>query len=210
MAHATCVVIDGGIICGKPAIGRGMCSKHYNRWWKHGDPLHAPVIIGDDIARFWSKVDRSSGPDACWPWLDKPDPYSGGYGRLHVKGTPRLAHAFSWELARGRSVPAGHEVDHECHNRAIADGTCTRGVCRHRLCCNPTHLVAKLPQKHYADTLVPTNGTHWNTKLTEVMVQEVRWLLGQGMSQSKTAGVLGLGQSTVSRISRNADTISMH
>lgn len=25
----------------------------------------------DIVAKFWAQVDRSGGPDACWPWLGK-------------------------------------------------------------------------------------------------------------------------------------------
>ena len=32
---------------------------------------------------FWSKVDSSSGIDACWPWIGKLD---NGYGVLKWKG----------------------------------------------------------------------------------------------------------------------------
>lgn len=35
MAQRTCS-IDG---CEKITVGRGLCRKHYQRWWKHGDPL---------------------------------------------------------------------------------------------------------------------------------------------------------------------------
>jgi hypothetical protein len=39
MAQGTCTVIEGGSACGDPILRRKMCSKHYQRWKKHGDPL---------------------------------------------------------------------------------------------------------------------------------------------------------------------------
>lgn len=26
-------------LCGEPVLARQMCSLHYNRWWRHGDPF---------------------------------------------------------------------------------------------------------------------------------------------------------------------------
>jgi group I intron endonuclease len=40
MTDRTCVIIENGVPCGKPVVGRNMCSKHYSRWDRHGDALH--------------------------------------------------------------------------------------------------------------------------------------------------------------------------
>ena len=123
MANATCS-IDG---CNKPAKSRGWCSKHYTRWKRHGDPLKVKQIVGDDEARFWSKVDKDGplptwapflGP--CWLWKDR---LSGGYGRMHGRVATQ-AHRFSYELNVG-PIPEGLVIDH---------------VCRVRHCVNPAHL----------------------------------------------------------------------
>lgn len=85
------------------------------RYTPRGTP--APV-------RFWSYVDRSGGPDACWPWMGAR--YANGYGQFRV-GTRRVsAHRFAYEDGRG-PIPDGLEPDHLCGNRA---------------CCNPAHLEA--------------------------------------------------------------------
>jgi predicted XRE-type DNA-binding protein len=69
--------------------------------------------------------------------------------------------------------------------------------------------VAKLPLRHVAATVQPS-GVHWNTSLTESLVQNVRQLLTEGVSQDRIAATLGIGQSSVSRIKRGVDTISAH
>jgi hypothetical protein len=108
----------------------------------------APILSAVLEEVFWSKVDRSRGPDACWPWLFAVD-HRNGYGQLNWKilGGVRKAHAVAWEIANGRGVPRDPEtdrrldVDHLCHN---SDTSCAGGItCLHRLCCNPAHLAVK-------------------------------------------------------------------
>ena len=76
------------------------------------------------VDRFWTKVDKSGGPDACWPWLAAID--TGGYGRVTGDGNGkwRAAHRVAWELTNG-PIPEGLVIDHLCRNRA---------------CQNPKHL----------------------------------------------------------------------
>ena len=65
--------------------------------------------------RFWKKVDRSGGPDACWPWTGATQK---GYGALGIggrKGKTVSAHRFAWELEHG-PIPEGMNVLHHCDN----------------------------------------------------------------------------------------------
>ena len=107
-----------------------------------------PLILLSAIAeRFWLLVDRSGGPDACWPWGRAIQ--SDGYGQLNWKsiGGHRKVHVVAWELANDQEVPVDEatgrklDVDHLCHNR---DVSCPGGKsCLHRRCCNPRHLQPK-------------------------------------------------------------------
>src|SRR5688500_13170032 len=54
--------VDG---CSRPAEKRAMCGKHYQRWRTKGDPLATTRIKGDDLARFYSKVEKTEG---CHNW----------------------------------------------------------------------------------------------------------------------------------------------
>lgn len=71
--------------------------------------------------RLWSKVDRSGGPDACWPWLGST---RNGYGQIWSNGKLVRTHRVAYELAHG-SIPAGLVIDH---------------LCRTPACANPRHL----------------------------------------------------------------------
>lgn len=64
--------------------------------------------------RFWSQVDRSAGPDGCWPWISKAR-HVWGYGCISVNGQMIGAHRVAWELAHG-PIPDGLWVLHHCDN----------------------------------------------------------------------------------------------
>lgn len=82
------------------------------------------MIRGNDVERFWTKVDRSD-PDGCWMWRQA---VRRGYGVfIRIVDGRRYgfqAHRLAYEFSVG-PIPAGLQVDH---------------LCRNRLCVNPAHL----------------------------------------------------------------------
>jgi len=71
---------------------------------------------------FWSKVDKSAGPDGCWIWLGQIGHLGYGYVRRGKGRT--MAHRRSWELTKG-IIPDGLLALHRCDNPP---------------CVNPAHL----------------------------------------------------------------------
>lgn len=94
------------------------------------------------IARFWLYVDKSAGPDACWPWTratrggnhseHRKRGRKGIYGAFWFLGRVEYAHRIAYMVTKGE-IPEGFEVDHECESIV--------GVAE-PLCCNPAHLSA--------------------------------------------------------------------
>lgn len=75
--------------------------------------------------RLWAKVDRSGGPEACWPFNGYRSPFGYGQIRTGPLGTPKIvAHRAAYELLVG-PIPDGLQLDHLCGNPP---------------CCNPAHL----------------------------------------------------------------------
>jgi hypothetical protein len=67
-------------------------------------------IIGNDVARFWSKVLKTQD---CWLWLAATNPE--GYGRFFVDGKFVGPHRYSYEL-HGNPIPEKGYIDHLCKN----------------------------------------------------------------------------------------------
>ena len=83
--------------------------------------------------RFWSKVDKSAGPDGCWPWTAGMFPSR--YGVFRAPGLSQRAHRVAWVLVYGE-IPKGACVLHRCDNPP---------------CCNPAHLWIGSHQDNVAD-----------------------------------------------------------
>ena len=108
--------------CPKKHEAHGLCRKHYERLKGTGS-VADPLSTGPDDARFWSKVDKNGGPDACWPWLAGISTNT-GHGNIWWAGRTQSAHRIAYALLRG-SIPADLTIDH---------------LCRVRHCVNPAHM----------------------------------------------------------------------
>lgn len=151
--------------------------------------------IEDKVAHFWSKVDKSGGPDACWEWTENRT--KEGYGRFSIRerGGPvktRFASRVAFELTNG-PIPAGMFVCHRCDNPP---------------CCNPAHLFAGTPNDNVQDAIrkgrmrhvgVP-GSRHPRAKLTEEQAADIWVRANMGERGVALAAEYGISISVVSRI----------
>jgi HNH endonuclease len=79
--------------------------------------------------------------DECWPVLNNIDAagYSKVYQTSNGNSNVSMGHRIMWELFNG-SIPDDMVIDHNCHNKALANNECNGGKCEHRKCVNPAHL----------------------------------------------------------------------
>lgn len=170
--------------CQRAHYGRGLCSMHYQRQRKHGDPL---TRSQRHTAFRWliTMIADTGSSDDCISW---PFARSNGYGILRVRGRNFGAHNLVCTLVTG-PAPEGHEAAHYCGR---AD------------CVNPHHIRWATRHENQADRLV--HGTHnrgercAQAKLTDEDVRSIRTLIGK-IRQRDIADIFGVSAVTVSNIS---------
>jgi hypothetical protein len=143
----------------------------------------------------------------CWLWLASVT--AGGYGQIGYQGRQAYAHRVSWALHNG-PIPEGMSVLHRCDVRC---------------CINPTHLflgnqadnmddMRAKGRQNYAlkpGVVAHNKGArspvarerHFNARLSEAAVAEIRRRHFAGERQRDLAREFGVVQPHISRIVRN-------
>lgn len=193
----------------------------------------AKPIISAELSseeKFWQRVDRSGGPDACWTWTSAKN--RNGYGKVWFSGRVWAAHRLSAFFA-GMTI----------------DGACVLHHCDNPPCCNQRHLFVGTRTDNSRDAVQKgriasgdKNGSrthpealvrgddHWTrtnpekvargethylrinpelslrgeanaaAKLKEEHIREIRCLYAKGVSQTHIARQYGVSQPTISMV----------
>lgn len=146
-----------------------------------------------DLNRFWTKVDKSGGEDACWLWTA--GLFENGYGVFLLNKKLKKAHRISWELAYGE-IPEHLMVLHDC-----PDGD-------NPACVNPKHLWLGTHKQNMTDRNQKKRQMHgehhFNAKLTLEQVVEIRHLFDQGTwTQTDLARKFGMSSVQIRKIVHN-------
>lgn len=155
------------------------------------------AVVRWPIERFLSCLDRSGGPEACWPWLRSRKP--SGYGHIGVaEGGERwdvIAHRLAYVLMVG-PIPDGLDVLHSCDNPP---------------CCNPAHLFVGTRRDNNRDKAAkgranaPSGSGHHKARLSEAAVADIRRRLDSGKATAaELATEYGTTAATVRRAGRGA------
>lgn len=144
------------------------------------------AAVGDkpDPARFWSKVEKSDDPAACWMWTGAR--YPSGYGYFKRQSGEKItASRFAYELAHG-PVPRNRSVCHACDNPR---------------CVRIDHLFVGTQRENSHDML--RKGRCAVTRLDDATVAEIRAAYqAGGVSQRALARHFHTCQTNVSAIVR--------
>lgn len=154
------------------------------------------ISKGFDPSTFWSRMDKSGGPDACWVWTQYK--CRDGYGKYGKKSTP--AHRMAWFVTNG-PIPDGMLVCHRCDNPP---------------CCNPAHLFLGTVADNHRDMVQkgrhargdtsgsrtciesrPRGEGHGRAKLNNEAVADIRARATGGEATASLARSYGVGWSTV-------------
>lgn len=163
--------------CGRVFYALSWCHRHYKAFKRHGDPLGRHLTIAE---RFWDHVDKSGGPDACWPWTA--GSVSTGYGALTVNGAFEHAHRHAYNLTHPDDPLGDRFCLHSCDNPP---------------CCNEKHLRAGTQAENMRDKFErgrhdQRGERHPNHRLTTEQVAEIRRLRQQGVSAMSLARDFGI------------------
>lgn len=154
-----------------------------------------PAPVHDQIAHFWARVDRSGGPDACWPWTGATAPYGHLQWRFPDGLRHERAHRIAFMLETGE-LPRGRGrnsliVRHRCDNPP---------------CCNPGHLELGTHRDNAVDRdvrgrLSPAprfeGEGHPRARLTSNDVRTARLLNRNGVSCQELARRFSIGGTTM-------------
>lgn len=162
-----------------------MCSPHYMRWWRHGDPLlghdntNAPK--GEPLRYFERAISEQTDDCQIWPYAK----YSAGHGVLHADGEHLVT-----RISLLRTV--GPPPD----GRPFA---CR--ACRNPSCFNPRHLYWGSPRRNMLDKnrdgTMARGSRHGNAKLTEASVRDIREARAAGVALADLAKKYGVRTKTI-------------
>lgn len=176
--------------CGKHVIARGLCSTHYWRWWKHGDPMKLLKRQQGDAARFVFEQALNHAGDDCLIWPFNRNCH--GYAYVGIEGRKRIVSRMVCEIVHGEPASPDMEAAHTCGRGA--DG-----------CVAPNHLRWATHIENEADKGVHgtknIGGRNGGAKIAEAEVREILALAGS-TSQKALASRYGISQQTVSKIVR--------
>lgn len=131
-------------------------------------------------ALFWMKVDKSAGPEACWP-------YTGSI----------TSHGYGCAQSGNGRVLGAHKVAYLLSKGLVADGLHVMHSCDYRRCCNPAHLSIGTRQENMEDMATKGRGRKdGSRKLDAEKARAIKALKGKA-SSGEISKQFGITQSYV-------------
>lgn len=187
MAKAKICSVAG---CGNTKrITKGMCSKHYQRYRRHGDANFTKIRTTErgSVQSFIENVALPYAGDDCLFW---PFTTAQGRGFARYKGKWGIVTRHICSERHGPPPSDAHEAAHSCGNGNLG-------------CVNPNHLRWATHRENEQDKVLHGTSQHGmrnaQAKLTENDVREIRTMC-LSLSQSQVAKKFGITQPAVSAI----------
>ena len=171
--------------CSRPIASLGLCSMHYQRLKRNGDPEAVGTPKGS-ARQFFEQAAITLDKATCIIWPFSINKY--GYPRITVDGQRVAGHSLMCARTHGpKSSPSLHAA-HRCGNRA---------------CINPHHIRWATPSQNFADSV--EHGTallgekSTNAKLKAHQVLAICREFGKN-SEYRIAQRYGVSTTTIARI----------
>jgi hypothetical protein len=136
------------------------------------------------MERYQAKIDKSGGPEACWPWTGWTNPR--GYGQFSVEHRKTVVtHRWGYQQLIG-PIPPGLLVLHTCDNPP---------------CQNPAHWKLGTSQDNVDDRQARGRQVRGHQTgrsiLTEDDVREIRRMMTEGWTQAQLARRFGVSNNSI-------------
>lgn len=184
MTRLSSCTIDG--CCGR-TVARGLCSRHYHRWQRYGDPIGGNPTFYGEPQQWLADHSKFQGLD-CLPW-----PFgraNNGRGGVTIEGKLQSPARAMCIIAHGEPSADRPHATHSCGNGHLG-------------CCNPNHLRWASVSQNMLDKIAhgtdPRGEKHGSAKLSNSQVLEIRSLKGK-VPQSQIASRFGVSKTCVSQI----------
>lgn len=197
--------------CDRPAKTRGMCRKHYMRWYmsvRPGPPCSEDLC--DRVAyskglcpRHYSRFQKYGDPnrtsdgrflpdDEYIKWRSTEDAHG-----CWIWGGSISAQGYGVASRDSRKITA-HRLSFKTFHGNLPDALDVRHKCDVRRCVNPDHLESGTRADNNRDTA--QRGRHGNAKLSNDDVVDIRWAHGLGATGSALARAYGVSPTAISQI----------
>lgn len=172
--------------CRKPIVNvRGWCKAHYQRWWRHGDPLKQTRLSNGGAERFLRETVLVYDGDDCLHW-----PHSKGRAMMFRNGRHHCVARIVCSEVHGAPPTPLHQTAHSCG----------RG---HLGCVTKRHLRWATPEENCADKdlhgTTARGRSHGKAALDETAIRAIRAMKGAAR-QSDIARRFSVSESTISQI----------
>ncbi len=160
---------------------RGFCYKHYRQGFYSGELKPTAHLTRSPIERFLERIVIADS--GCWEWQGGGTPL--GYGHIIIGSKRMITHRFSYEHYL-KPIPEGLHLLHHCDNPP---------------CCNPLHLYPGTDADNARDKVSrerqPRGEAHYNAKLTDEKVREIRRAYANGQTAMELGRVYSVDANTV-------------
>lgn len=176
-------LVDG---CEAESMKRGMCYRHYKRWYRHGGPTKGRTQNGATMQFLQYAAACNDGPCLTWPYAVN----ESGYGVMRYHGRLQLVSRAVCIEKHGPPPTNIHEAAHSCGRGSLG-------------CVNGSHISWKTPTENQRDKhLHGTDNRGDRHPMAKLTTGDVRKIFFDRRPAREVALEFGISLATVSDIRR--------